>query len=71
MLTLVGTRVLEQDDLALLEVQARLLREEQIGALDDELEVRLALGVDESGNVRNVDCLRSAHSSQQSETFLF
>jgi len=38
---LVGRRVLEHDDLALLEGQASLLREEQVGALDNVLGVRL------------------------------
>ena len=45
--TLVGTRVLEQNDLALLEEQPRLLRDEQVRAFDDPLEVRLALRVHE------------------------
>ena len=57
--TLVGTRVLEKNNLALLEVQTGLLREEQVRTLDDVLEVRLALGIEETSNVRDVNSLRS------------
>ena len=57
MRTLVGARVLEEDDLALLEVQARLLREEQVRALDDVLEMRLSLRIDQRGDVRDVHSL--------------
>lgn len=56
-LTLVGARVLEQHNLALLKVQPRLLGEEQVGALDDVLEVGLALGVDQRSDVGDVDSL--------------
>ena len=54
---LVGARILEEDDLALLEEHARLLREEEVGAFDNVLEVRLAVGVNERGDVRDVDGL--------------
>lgn len=37
-----------------------LLGQEQVGALDDILEVGLALGIDESRHVGDVDRLRSA-----------
>lgn len=56
-LTLVGTRVLEEDDLALLEMQPGLLSDEQVGTLDDVLEVWLALRVDKSSNIRDIDSL--------------
>ena len=55
---LVCARVLEEDDIALFEEKTRLLREEQVGALDNVLEVRLALGVDERGDVGDVDSFR-------------
>jgi len=54
---LIGRGILEHDDLALLEEQSSLLGEEQVGALDDVLEVRLALGVEEAGDVGDVDSL--------------
>ncbi len=60
--TLVRTGVLEEDDLALLEDETSLLREEEVGALDDVLEVGLALGIDKRGDVRDVDGFRSADS---------
>ena len=56
-LTLVRAGILEEDDLALLESQTRLLCEEQVGALDDILEVRLALRVDERRDVGDVNGL--------------
>ena len=62
--TLVRAGVLEEDDLALLEEQTGLLREEEVGSLDDVLEVRLALGVDERGDVRDVDSLRPGSRGQ-------
>jgi hypothetical protein len=37
-----------------------LLGEEQVGALNDILKVGLALGIDESRHVGDVDSLRSA-----------
>lgn len=64
-LTLVGTRVLEQDNLALLKEQTRLLREEQVRSLDNILEVRLAVRVDESSDVRDVDSLRTASAGNE------
>jgi hypothetical protein len=56
---LVGTRVLEKDDALLFKEQPRLLGKEQVGALDNVLEVWLALGIDKVWNVRDVDCLGS------------
>jgi hypothetical protein len=64
--TLVGARILEQDDLALLEIQPRLLRDEQVRAFDDVLEMRLALRIDKRSHVRNVHRLRTATSRQLS-----
>lgn len=55
--TLVGTRVLEQDNFALLEMQASLLGEEEIGTLNNVLEVRLSLGINERRHVRDVNSL--------------
>ena len=63
-LTLVGTRVLEQHNLALLEVEASLLGEEQVRALDNVLEVGLALGVDQRRDVGDVDSLRPGAKNQ-------
>jgi len=59
---LVGARVFEQDDLTLLEVKASLLREEQVGTLDDVAEVWLALGINESSDVGDVDRFRAARA---------
>jgi hypothetical protein len=59
---LVGTRVFEQDDLALFEVKASLLCEEQVCTLDDVAEVWLALGINESGDIGDVDCFRAARA---------
>lgn len=59
-LALIGTGILEQNDLALLEVQPRLLREEQVGTFDNVLEMRLALRVNKGSDIRDVDSLRSA-----------
>lgn len=36
-----------------------MLGEEQVGAFNDVLEVRLALGIDEVRDVRDVNCLGS------------
>lgn len=65
---LVRRAVLEQDDTLLLEVETRLLGDEQVGALDDGLEVRLAVRVEEAGDVRDVDRLglRAARRSASS-----
>jgi hypothetical protein len=52
---LVGTGVLEEDNTLLLKEQPRLLGKEQVGALDDVLEVWLALGIDKVRDVRDVD----------------
>ena len=56
---LVRRGVLEEHDLALLEVETRLLGEEEVRALDDVLEVRLALGIEETSDVRDVNGFRS------------
>lgn len=56
---LVGTRVFEENDTLLFQEQPRLLGKEQIGALDDVLEVWLALWVDKVVDVRDVDGLGS------------
>ena len=53
--TLVRARVLEEDDLALLEDETGLLREEEVRALDNVLEVGLALSVGQRRDVRDVD----------------
>lgn len=53
--TLVGARVLVKDNTSLLKPESSLLGEEQVGAFDDVLEMGLAVGVDELGNVGNVD----------------
>ena len=55
--TFVSTRVLKEHDLALLKVQPCLLSEEKVCALDDELEVWLAIRVDESRRIGDVDGL--------------
>ena len=62
---LVGARVLEQNDLALLEEETGLLREEEVRAFDDVLEVRLALGIDERGDVGDVDGLGTAAAGNE------
>jgi hypothetical protein len=49
--TLVSAGVFEQDHLALLEMETSLLREEQVGAFDNVLEVRFAIAVNESSHV--------------------
>lgn len=53
--TLIGTRVLEKNHALLLKPQPRLLGEKQVGTLDNVLEVRLALRVDELVDIGNVD----------------
>ena len=58
--TLVCAGVLEEDDLALLEEETGLLREEQVRALDDVLEVGLAIRINKCRDVRDVDSLGSA-----------
>lgn len=60
--TLVGARILEEDDLALLEMETSLLGKEQVGALHNILEVGLSLPIDKSSNIRDVDGLRSVTS---------
>lgn len=57
--TLVGTRVLEENNLALLKEQSSLLSDEQIRALDDIFEMGFALRVNETSNIRDVHSLRS------------
>jgi hypothetical protein len=57
---LVGTRVFEEDNTLLFQEQPRLLGKEQIGTLDDVLEVGLALRVDKVRDVRDVDGLGSS-----------
>jgi len=63
--TFVSTRVLKEHDLALLKVQPCLLSEEKVCALDDELEVWLAIRVDESRRIGDVDGLGLAVQHQQ------
>ena len=65
-LTLVGTRVLEEDNLALLEVQTRLLSEEQVRSLNNVLEVRLALRIHKGSNIRDVNGFGSVKDYQTS-----
>jgi hypothetical protein len=55
----VGARILEQDDLPLLEVKTSLLCQEQIGAFNDVFEMRFAVSVDKSRHIRDVDSLGS------------
>ena len=57
--TLIGTGIFEQNDLAFLKMQASLLSQEQIGTLDNVLEVGFAVGVNKRSHVRNVDSFRS------------
>jgi len=52
---LVRRTILEKDDASLLEIQTSLLSEEEVGSLDDDLEVGLSLRVEESGDVGDVD----------------
>ena len=56
----VGTRVLEKNDLAFFEMETSLLRQEEIGTFHDILEVRLAIRVDKSGNIGNIDGFRTS-----------
>lgn len=55
--TLVGARVLEQDHLALLEMETGLLGEEQVGSLHDVLEVGLALRINQGSHIGDIDGL--------------
>jgi hypothetical protein len=64
-LTLVGTRVLKEDNFALLEVEASLLREEEIGTLNHVFEVGLALLIEERIHVGDVDGLRSTTTGNE------
>lgn len=57
--TLVCTRVLEQNNLALLEEQTSLLSDEQVRTLDNILEVGLALGINQTSDIGDVHSLRS------------
>lgn len=57
--TLVCARILEQNDLAFFQVEARLLREEEIGSFYYVLEVGLALRVNKRRHVRDVYCFGS------------
>ena len=59
LLTLVGTGVFEQNDLASLEMQTSLLGQEQIRTLNNVLKVRFAIGIDKRSHVRNIDGFRS------------
>jgi hypothetical protein len=58
--TLVCARILEQNDLAFFQVEARLLSEKEICSFYYVLEVRLALRVNKRRHVRNVYCFWSA-----------
>lgn len=60
--TFVSARILEQDNLALLEEETRLLREEQIGALNNILEVGFALSIDQGSHIGDIDSLRSTNN---------
>ena len=64
--TFVGAGILEENDPALLERHARLLSEEEVGAFDDVLVVRLALRIDQTSNIRNVHCLRTTENEYDS-----
>lgn len=57
--TFIRGTILEQHNFTFLKVQPCLLCQEQIRALDDVLEVRLALAVDQGGHVRDVHCFRT------------
>lgn len=65
LLTLVGTGVFEQNDLAFLEMQTSLLGQEQISTLNNVFKVRFAIGVDKCSHVRNIDGFRSKKNKQK------
>lgn len=58
-LTLVGARVFEKHDLALLKMQTGLLGEEEVGTFNDVLEMWLALGIDERRHIRDIHSFRA------------
>lgn len=60
---LVRARVLEQNHTALLQIQPRLLRNEQVCTLDNILEVWLSVVVDQARHVRNVNSLGTTTKS--------
>ena len=62
--TLVGARILEEDDFAFLEIETRLLSQEEVGALNDIFEVRFAIAVDESRHVGDVNSFGSVESTK-------
>lgn len=52
---LVGARILKEDNALLFQEQSRLLGKEQVGALDDILEIWFTVRVDQVRYVRDVD----------------
>ena len=63
--SLVGTRVLVELDSLGFESLTGFLRDEQVGALDNVLEVALALGVEQLVDVGQVDRLRSTSTRDE------
>jgi hypothetical protein len=65
--TLVGTSVLEENNLSFLKVETSLLSDEEIRAFHDVLEVGDTFGVDKLCNIGDIDGLRSDYgvSSRQ------
>ena len=57
--TFVGAGVFEDDDLPLLEMQTSLLREEEIGTLNNVLEMGFAVSINERRHIGDVDRFRS------------
>ena len=60
--TLVSTRVLEENNFALLEMQASLLGEEKVGTLNDVFEMGLPLSIDQCRHVGDVDSFGTVQS---------
>jgi len=65
---LVRTGILEQDNSALLQVQPRLLGNEQVGTFNDVLEVGLSVVVNQARNIGDVNSLGT---ERQHETEMF
>jgi len=62
--TLIGARILEDDDFAFLKIETRLLSQEEVGALDDVFEMWLAITIDEPCHVGDVDSFGSVRSTK-------
>jgi hypothetical protein len=61
---LISTGVLEQDNTTLLQEQTCLLGNEQVGTLDDVLEVGLSIVIDQARDVRDINSLGTAYPHQ-------